>query len=218
LPLSKLFSSLRLRGVTVRNRLVLAPCASIRPRTGSLATITWRSWAALLQGSDCERIEGRQAHIQATRTDFGRPSSSTRLRACIAMTTSVLRRRSICERKPSPITGGSWMFPPRLVVCTRTSSSSPCVHALRCFGDADRAGSAHSLPSRLVRPLIGVERSRQHQDGAVLLCRSVRVTNSPIRATTRRVTLSPPVGRRIEPVHDQPLMKRTTRCGYYPHR
>jgi len=41
---------------------------------------------------------------QATRTEIGRPSSSMRLSAWTATSTSVARRRSVRERSPSPIT------------------------------------------------------------------------------------------------------------------
>jgi len=41
---------------------------------------------------------------QAMRTEFGRPSSSMRLRTWTATSTSAARRSSVCERSPSPIT------------------------------------------------------------------------------------------------------------------
>jgi len=42
--------------------------------------------------------------VQAMRTEIGRPSSSMRLSAWTATSTSVARRRSVRERSPSPIT------------------------------------------------------------------------------------------------------------------
>ena len=42
--------------------------------------------------------------VQATRTEFGRPNSSMRLRTWTATATSFARRSSVCERSPSPIT------------------------------------------------------------------------------------------------------------------
>jgi len=44
------------------------------------------------------------ALLQAIRTEIGRPSSSIRLRAWTATSTSVARRRSVRERSPSPMT------------------------------------------------------------------------------------------------------------------
>ena len=44
------------------------------------------------------------AVVQATQTEIGRPSSSIRLSAWTATSTSVARRRSVRERSPSPIT------------------------------------------------------------------------------------------------------------------
>jgi transposase len=41
---------------------------------------------------------------QATRTEFGRPRSSIRLRAAAAMATSVARASSLWKRSPSPMT------------------------------------------------------------------------------------------------------------------
>ncbi len=42
--------------------------------------------------------------VQAMRTEFGRPSSSMRLRTWTATPTSIAWRSSVCERRPSPIT------------------------------------------------------------------------------------------------------------------
>ena len=90
------------------------------------------------------------------------------------MVISVLRRRSVRERKAFPSIRFSRLMAASMRarrVCTRTSSASPCVHAHGCFGDADRAGSERSPGPCSAPPLIGVGRSRQHQDGARRRCR-----------------------------------------------
>jgi hypothetical protein len=71
--------------------------------------------------------------------DFGRPSSSMRVTALTTMVTSVMRHRSVrAQGVPNhsfKATDGSFH---RLVDYTRVFSARPCVHARRCFGDADR--------------------------------------------------------------------------------
>jgi len=52
----------------------------------------------------CGRSCPSPAVVQAMRTEIGRPSSSIRLSAWTATSTSVARRRSVHERNPSPIT------------------------------------------------------------------------------------------------------------------
>ncbi len=52
----------------------------------------------------CGRSCPSPARVQAMRTESGRPSSSMRLRAWTATSTSVARRWSVRERSPSPMT------------------------------------------------------------------------------------------------------------------
>ena len=67
-------------------------------------------WRDVAEGSrvawtgDAGAATPAPAVVQATRTEIGRPSSSIRLSAWTATSTSVARRRSVRERSPSPIT------------------------------------------------------------------------------------------------------------------
>ena len=65
-----------------------------RSRSGSRVAWTWVAGAAT----------PAPAVVQAMRTEIGRPSSSMRLSAWTATSTSVARRSSVRERNPSPIT------------------------------------------------------------------------------------------------------------------
>ena len=62
--------------------------------TGGVVAWTWGAGA----------VAPAPAVVQAMRTEIGRPSSSIRLSAWTATSTSVARRRSVRERNPSPIT------------------------------------------------------------------------------------------------------------------
>ncbi len=94
--------------VTIINTYAVAP-----EREETLLNMLVRSTAETLQyvpgwlcctDQGCGRNCSSLVWGQATRTEIGRPSSSMRLSAWTATSTSVARRRSVRERSPSPIT------------------------------------------------------------------------------------------------------------------